>query len=60
MTRHSVAGERHLSRHYSELKEEQPENGLALAPFPAQSLGVVMEDGASGVAVEAAPRLMIE
>ena len=44
----------------SELGEQQPENGLALAFGPAQSLGVVIKDGASGAAFETAPRTVIE
>jgi hypothetical protein len=46
--------------HRSELAAQQPENGLALAFGPAQSLGVVMEDGAGGAAIEATPGTVIE
>jgi len=51
---------RHASDYLPKLVEQQPENGLALAFGPTQALGVVMEDGASGAAVEAAARLMVE
>jgi hypothetical protein len=40
--------------------EQQPENGLALALVPAQTLGVVMEDGAGSVVFEAATRTVVE
>ena len=42
----AVIAVRQLSGHYSELVEQQPENGLALAPGPTAALGVVVEDGA--------------
>ena len=51
---------RRLSEHRSELLEEQPENGLALALGPAQALSVVVEDGTGGATFEAAPRTVIE
>ena len=43
-----------ISDHCSELVEQQPENGLALAYGPAETLGVVVKDGAGGAAIEAA------
>jgi hypothetical protein len=43
---------RHVSDHRSEPLEQQPENGEALAAGPAQTLSVVMEDGASDAALE--------
>ena len=46
---------RRFSDHLPKLSEQQPKNGLALALGPAQPLGVVMEDGAGGAALEAAP-----
>jgi len=46
---------RRFSDHLPKLGEQQPKNGLALALGPAQSLGVVIEDGAGGAAFEAAP-----
>lgn len=49
-----------FSDHCSELVEQQPENGLALAFGPAEPLGVVVKDGAGGAAFEAASRLMIQ
>jgi len=36
---------RRVSDHRSELLEQQPKNGLALAFGPAEALGTVMEDG---------------
>ena len=51
---------RHVSDHRSEPLEQQPKNGPALAQGPAQAVGVVMEDGAGGAALEAAPRTVIE
>ena len=56
----AVIAERRLSGHYSEPVEQQPENGLALASGPAPALGVVVEDGAGGAAIETATELMIE
>jgi len=47
---------RHLSDAAPKFLEQQPENHLALAPVPTQTLGGVMEDGAGGTAFEAAPR----
>jgi hypothetical protein len=35
---------RRVSDHRSELLEQQPKNGLALAFGPAQALGTIMED----------------
>jgi len=55
-----VTAMRRVSDHRSELAEQQPENGLALAFGPAQSLGVVIKDGAGGAAFETAPRPVIE
>ena len=49
-----------LSDHCSELTEQQSENFFALGFGPAATLGVVMEDGAGGAALEAAPGLVIE
>jgi hypothetical protein len=51
---------RHVFDHRSEPLEQQPKNGVALAQGPAQVLGVVVEDGAGGAALEAAPRTVIE
>ena len=45
---------RHVSDYPPKLVEQQPENGLALALGKAEALGVVMEDGASGAALETA------
>jgi len=53
-------GVRRLSGHYSEVVEQQPENGLALAAGPAQALGGVVKDGTGAAAVEAAAWLVIE
>jgi hypothetical protein len=55
-----VSAIRRLADHRPELVEQQPENGLTLALVPTQTLGVVMEDGAGGAALEAAPRSVIE
>ena len=55
-----VKAVRRVSDHRSELLEQQPKNFLALGFGPAQALGGVMEDGAGGAAVEAAPGLVIE
>lgn len=46
---------RRFSDHRPEPGEQQPENDLALASGPAQTLRLVMEDGAGGAAFEAAP-----
>ncbi|HEX7618496.1 MAG TPA: hypothetical protein VF480_07245 [Verrucomicrobiae bacterium] len=51
---------RRVSDHRSELPEQQPKNGLALAFGPAQALGTVMEDGVGGAAFDAAPGTLIE
>jgi len=51
---------RRLSGHYSEVVEQQSENGLALVEGPTQALRVVMEDGTGAAALEAAARLLIE
>ena len=37
---------RRISNYRPELLEQQPENGFALASGPAQTLRLVMEDGA--------------
>ncbi len=50
---------RRVSDHHSELLEQQSKNVLALAFGPAQMLGAVMEDGASGAAFETAPGTVI-
>jgi hypothetical protein len=50
----------HASDHPPEVLEQQSENDLALAQGPAQALGIVVEDGASGAAMETAPRPVIE
>jgi hypothetical protein len=47
-----VSAVRRISDHRSELGEQQPENGMALAFGPAQALGVVMKDGAGGAAAD--------
>ena len=49
-----------ISDDCSELVEQQPENGMALAYGPAKTLGVVVEDGAGGATIEAAAGLMIQ
>ena len=49
-----------VSDHRSELLEQQPENGLALAFGPVQVMGVVVKGGAGGAAFEAAPRTVVE
>ena len=65
MTRHAVAWFEvkaipRFPDYRSELCEQQPENGLALTFGTAQMLSVVVEDGASGAAIEAAPGTVIE
>lgn len=45
---------RHASGYLPKVLEQQPENGLALALGPAETLRRVMEDGAGGAAFEAA------
>jgi hypothetical protein len=42
---------RRVFDHRSEPLEQQPKNGLALAFGPAQTLGVVVKDGASRAAI---------
>jgi hypothetical protein len=51
---------RHAPDYPAKLAEQQPENGLPLAPVPTQAWGVVVEDGARGAAVGAVPGLMVE
>src|SRR5208337_4199992 len=51
--RFRVTAIRRFPDYRSELAEQQPENDLALAQGPTQTLGVVMEDGAAGAAFEA-------
>ena len=46
---------RRFSEHRSKPLEQQPENGLALAPIPAQALDVVMKNGATGTGVDKTP-----
>ena len=46
--------------HRSELVEQQPKNFFPLGLVPAETLSVVVEDGAGGAAFEAAPGLMIQ
>ena len=55
-----VMAVRRVSGRYSEVMEQQPENGLALAPGPAQALSGVVEDGTGAAALEAAAGLVIE
>ena len=51
---------RRVSDHRSEPVEQQPKNVVALAFGPVPVMGVVVEDGADGPAVEAALRMVIE
>jgi hypothetical protein len=51
-----VTANRHFLDHGSEPGGQQPENGLALAFGPAQSLGVVIKDGAGGATFETKAR----
>ena len=51
---------RHASDYLPKVAEQQPENGLALALGKAEALCVVMEDGASGAALETAAGLMVK
>jgi len=51
---------RHASDHPPKILEQQPENGLALAQVPTQSLRLVVEDGAGNAAFKAASRSMIQ
>jgi hypothetical protein len=50
----------HGSDHLPKFLEQQADNSTGLASGPAQTLRVVMEDGAGGAAFEAAPGLVIE
>jgi len=47
---------RRVSDHVRKPLEQQPENSLALAFGPAQSLGVVIKDGAGGATFETKAR----